>query len=174
VCQRTVFAPGFASTERVSQRVAGRSPIRQREFSPARRATVPPGVPALSLPNQTVSTGDGVDSFLDGDTLVCRLVPGSGVSRQLQGALNEIHRLRSHGLRHVLIDCVDLLTIDTMQLRAFGAVNDELRASGVQLLVLDARDSVLGRLAVCLPGATWIDSATGARSGAAATLCPDD
>jgi len=73
----------------------------------------------------------------------------------------------------VLIDWVDLLTIDVVQLRAFGAVNDELRASGVQLLVLDARDGVMDGLAVCLPGAIWIDSAMGARSGAAASLCPD-
>lgn len=128
----------------------------------------------MSLPNQTVSAGYGVDSFLDGDTLVCRLMPGSDVSRQLEGALNEIRRLGSHGLRHVLIDCVDLLTIDALQLRAFGAVNDVLCASGVQLLILDARDSVVDRLAVCLPGATWIDSATGVRSGAVASLCPGE
>jgi len=117
------------------------------------------------------SSADGSrDTFLDGDTLVCRLLPGRGLGRQLERTLDHVRGLQFHGLRHVLIDCVDLHTIDPPQLRAFGAVEEELLETGIELLVLDARGAVLARLATWLPGAIWIDSATGARS--TAMECP--
>lgn len=114
----------------------------------------------------STNAGGSRDTFLDGDTLVCRLLPGRGLGRQLERMVNQVRGLQPHGLQHVLIDCVDLLTIDLPQLRAFGAVEEELLETGIELLVLDARGAVLARLAAWLPRAIWIDSATGARSSA--------
>jgi len=103
---------------------------------------------------------DGINLFLDGDTLVLALPPVPDFSHCSRMILDEIGHLNENEVSNILIDCSAVEESQEGGINYFVSLDEYVSGQGIRLLMLDAAPHIYRRFESLFPQAIWIDSST--------------